>query len=139
MIDYLPWRRLWKETMGEGFADAVQLVEMKNSLPKRSAQIIGLQNIRSMANFWALMDDEFVNYKELAKKAIEDIKQVDTTDTRFLQLFKNKLDSRVGDLQQVDLAHRITADEMIEDYWLPMLLATTVERWLQDRNQRQPG
>ena len=138
LLDYLPWRRLWKETMGEGFTDPVQLAQLKESLNKRAAEIVGLSAIRTMDNFWALMDDEYVNYNELARLAIADIKSVDRKDTRYIQIVKNKLLTYKTDLEQVGLAYRITSDEMVHEHWLPLLNTETRERWIQEE-EGAPG
>jgi len=78
-LDYLPWRRLWKDTMGEGFSDPVQLAQLRDSLDKRAADIVGLPTIRSMAVFWSLMDEEYLDYTHFARLAIADIQSTSRT------------------------------------------------------------
>ena len=41
-LDYIPWKRLWGETMGQGYKEAVQLMQLKSSVPTRTANLIGL-------------------------------------------------------------------------------------------------
>ena len=57
-VDYIPWKRNWKATMGASYPDEVQLVQMKLSIPERSTVLIGLSDIRTMADFWNHRDDE---------------------------------------------------------------------------------
>ena len=54
-LDYIPWKRLWAETMGKGYMEAVQLMPLKITIPTRTANLIGLSEIRTM-KYWLLMD-----------------------------------------------------------------------------------
>ena len=132
LLAYLPWRRLWKETMGKGYPDPVQLAQLKESLSARVQEIIPLATLHTMDDFWALMDDEYVNFHELARLAVQDIKAVSRKDTRYIQIIRNKLLTYKVDLQQVDLQHRVTSDVMITEHWLPLLPHEIRERWIQD-------
>ena len=38
--DYIPWKRLWAETMGKGYMEAVQLMQLKITIPARTANMI---------------------------------------------------------------------------------------------------
>jgi hypothetical protein len=124
--------------MGVGFSDSVQLAQLKGSLNKRAADIIGLSTIRSMETFWSLMDDEYINYDELARLAIADVKSVDRGDSRHIQIVRNKLLTYKMHLEQVGIAHRITSDEMVDEHWLPLLSTEIRERWIQ-RGVTVPG
>ena len=66
-IDFIPCKRLWGETMGKGYKEAVQLVQLKSSVPTWTANLIGLSEIRTMKDFWCLMDGEYLDYNVLAK------------------------------------------------------------------------
>ena len=132
LLHYLPWRRLWRETMGKGYPGAVQLAQLKESLATRVQEIIPLATLRTMTDFWALMDDEYVNFHELARKAVHDIKSVNRKDTRYIQIIRNKLLTYKVDLEQVQLQHRVTSDVMITEHWLPLLPPEIRERWIQD-------
>ena len=137
MLDYLPWRRHWQDTMGAGCKDPVQLVALKEALPRRTASIIGLQSIRSMDTFWQMMDEEYVDFKELARRAIEEVKALDKADSRFLQIFKNKLIMHASDLKLVKLQDRISGDNMVEESWVPMLPSEARDDWLRDNAIRR--
>ena len=36
-LDYIPWKRVWGETMGPGYKEAVQPMHLKISIPPRTA------------------------------------------------------------------------------------------------------
>ena len=44
-LDYIPWKRLWAVTMGKGYMEEVQLMQLKISIPTRIANLIGLSEI----------------------------------------------------------------------------------------------
>ena len=43
-----------------------------------------------MQNFWSLMDNEYIDYNALSRSAVADVKSLDRTDRRFLQMMKVK-------------------------------------------------
>jgi hypothetical protein len=51
-LDYIPWKCLWAETMGKWYMGAAQLMQLKIAIPTRTANLIGLSEIRSMKDFW---------------------------------------------------------------------------------------
>ena len=45
-VDYIPWKRIWKVTMGTSYMEEVQLMQLKLSIPARTTDLIGLSDIR---------------------------------------------------------------------------------------------
>ena len=132
IVDYLPWKRQWLATMGKSYVEEVQLMQLKASIPARTNSLIGLVDIRTMSDFWDTMDNEYLDYNQLARGAIKDIKSQDKKDPRFLQIvLKNNLDlSQMG--------HRVTSDEMIREEWLPILPDGAKEDWLKLPRKSSP-
>ena len=137
-LNYLPWKKLWLETMGIGYPDATQLMQLKTSIDPRTADLVGLINITSMQDFWSLMDEEFLNYNALARYAIKDIKSLDREDPRFLQIMKMRITTHHNNLKVQNMEHRITSDEMIMENWLPMMTEMAREDWLKIPNRKSP-
>ena len=71
-VDYIPWKRIWKVTMGTSYMEEVQLMQLKLSIPARTTDLIGLSDIRSMEDFWKYMDEEYLDFHALSKAAISD-------------------------------------------------------------------
>ena len=44
-VDYIPWKRFWKVTMGTSYMEEVQLMQLKLSIPARTADLIGLSDM----------------------------------------------------------------------------------------------
>ena len=130
IVDYLPWKRQWKATMGKSYVEEVQLLQMKTSIPGRTANLIGLVDIRSMKGFWEAMDEEYLDYNQLNRGAINDIKSLDRKDPRFLQMMLKKLQSHKENLDLSSMGHRVTSDEMIREEWLPIMPENAKEDWL---------
>ena len=65
-LGYLPWKKLWLETMGVGYKDATKLKQLKSSMGQRTADLVGLEHTTSMKDFWELMDDEFLDFKAIS-------------------------------------------------------------------------
>ena len=76
--------------MGHGYNEAVQLMQLKISIPPRTAELIGLSEIRRMTDFWSLMDNEYLDYNALSRSAVADVKSLDRKDPRFLQMMQVK-------------------------------------------------
>ena len=55
--------------------------------------MIVLVDIRTMEGFWEAMDEEYLDYNQLSRGAINDIKGLDRKDPRFLQMMLKKLQS----------------------------------------------
>ena len=106
-MDYLPWKRQWMATMGKSYVEEVQLMQLKASIPTRTSNLIGLVDITTIEDFWESMDGEYLDYNQLSRGAIRDIKALDRNDPRFLQMMLKKLSSHMG--------HRVTSDEMIRE------------------------
>ena len=53
-------------TMGKSYVEEVQLMQLKASIPARTNNLIGLVDIRTMADFWETMDNEYLDYNQLA-------------------------------------------------------------------------
>ena len=137
-LDYIPWKRLWGETMGQGYKEAVQLMQLKSSVPTRTANLIGLSEIRTMKDFWGLMDGEYLDYNVLAKSAVADVKSLDRKDPRFLQMMRVKLQTHSTNLEEDKMGHRITSDEMVREHWIPLLTDMAREDWLKMPNREPP-
>ena len=105
--------------MGQGYKEAVQLMQLKSSVPTRTANLIGLSEIRTMKDFWWLMDGEYLDYNVLAKSAVPDIKSLDRKDPRFLHKMKVKLKTHNTNLEENKMGNRITSDEMVREHWIP--------------------
>ena len=129
-IEYLTWKRTWTQTMGKSYVQEVQLMQLKTSIPARTAILIGLTEIRTMEDFWAQMDKEFLDYNALSRAAIQDIKSLDRKDNRFPQMMLTKLTMHKKNLEQSNMSHRVTSDDMIREQWLPMLPTMAKEDWL---------
>ena len=103
--------------------EAVQLMQLKITIPTRTANLIGLSEIRTMKDFWVLMDKEYLDYNALRRCAVADVKSLDRKDPRFLQMMKVKLTVK-------GMGHRITSDEMVREHWIPLLTEMAREDWL---------
>ena len=57
----------------------------------------------------------------MARHAISDIHSVDPTDPRFVQLVRNKMDLHHRNLRSVNLGHRISGQEAMEERWICLL------------------
>jgi hypothetical protein len=83
-----------KIILGRG---ATHTVELKPSIPARTSNLIGLSDIRTIPDFWSLVDKEYKDYNAAIRTsitfAIVDVKILDRQDIRFLQLIKAKLAS----------------------------------------------
>ena len=132
IIDYIPCIRIWKATMGASYMEEVQLMQLKQSIPSRTSDLIGLNDIRSMGDFWKNMDEEYLDTHALSKSAITDIKSLDRSDSRFLQIMKVKLTNHSKNLDIYKMGHRITSDEMVREHWLPLLTERAKEDWLKN-------
>jgi hypothetical protein len=137
-VDYIPWKRIWKATMGTSYMDEVQLMQLKLSIPARTTDLIGLSDIRSMADFWKYMDKEYLDFHALSKAAISDIKNLDRTDSRFLQMMKVKLSNHSKNLDIHRMGYRITSDEMVREHWLPLLTESAKEDLLKNPVRKSP-
>ena len=138
IIDYIPWKRIWKVTMGASYMEEVQLMQLKQSIPRRTSDLIGLNDIRSMGDFWKNMDEEYLDTHALSKSAITDIKSLDRSDSRFLQIMKVKLTNHSKNLDTYKMGHRITSDEMIREHWIPLLTVRAQEGWLKNPIRESP-
>ena len=58
--------------MGKSYVEEVQLLQMKTSIPTRTSSLIGLVDIRTMKGFWEAMDEEYLDYNQLSRGAIND-------------------------------------------------------------------
>ena len=105
-------------------------MQLKASIPERTMNLIGLVDIRTMEDFWTLMDCEYLDYNQLSRAAIADIKSLDKKDPRFLQMMMVKLTTHRKNLELSGMGHRITSDEMVREEWLPMLTYNAKEDWL---------
>ena len=137
-IEYLPWKRQWLATMGKSYLEEVQLMQMKTAIPERTRNLIGLVDIRTMADFWDLMDAEYLDYNQLSRSAIADVKSLDRKDSRFLQMMLVKLQTHRKNLELSNMGHRITSDEMVREEWLPMLTNMAKEDWLKRPSREAP-
>ena len=99
--------------MGKSYVEEVQLMQLKSSIPTRTANLIGLVGIRTMDTFWTLMDEEYLDYNQLSRAAIANIKSLDKKDPRFLQMMLVKLTTHRNNLELSSMGHRITSDEMV--------------------------
>jgi hypothetical protein len=113
--------------MGASYPDKVQLVQMKVSIPERSIVLIGLSNIRTMMDFWKHMDNEHFDHKALFKAAVSEIKNLDKTDSGFIQMMKVKLSNHSKNLEIHGMGQRITSDEMVREHCLPFLVESAIE------------
>ena len=116
--------------MGKSYVEEVQLMQLKSTIPSRTANLIGLVDITTMEDFWTLMDEEYLDYNQLSRGAIADIKGLDRKDPRFLQMMLVKLTTHRKNLELSGMGHRITSDEMVREEWLPMLTDAAKEDWL---------
>ena len=66
--------------MGEVYKEEVQLMQLKTAIPTRTADLIGLSEIRTMESFWKLMDREYLDYNALSRTAIQDVKSLNRKD-----------------------------------------------------------
>ena len=107
--------------------EEVQLMQLKQSIPRRTSDLIGLNDIRSMGDFWKNMDEEYLDTHALSKSAITDIKSLDRSDSRFLQIMKVKFTNHSKNLDTYKMGHRITSDEMIREHWIPLLTVRAQE------------
>ena len=57
---------------------------------------------------------------------------MDHSDPRFIQLMRNKIDFHHRNLRTVQLEHRISGREAIEEMWIPLFKKETRELWLQE-------
>ena len=103
--------------MGASYMEEVQLMQLKRSIPSRTSDLIGLNDIRSTGDFWNNMDEEYLDTHALSKSAISDIKNLDRTDSRFLQMMKVKLSNHSKNLDIHRMGYRITSDEMVREHW----------------------
>ena len=55
-------------------------MQLKISIPPRTANLIGLSEIKRMTDFWSLMDNEYLDYKALSRSAVADVKSLDRRD-----------------------------------------------------------
>ena len=124
--------------MGKSYAEEVQLMQLKSSIPSRTSNLIGLVDIRTMKDFWEAMDSEYLDYNQLSCGANADIKNMDRKDPRFIQIMLRKLTSHKKNLDLSDMGHRITSDQMIREEWLPMLPTMAKEDWLKVPNKAKP-
>ena len=138
VVDYLPWKRQWQATMGKSYVEEVQLMQLKASIPERTSNLIGLVDIRSMDDFWSLMDGEYLDYNQLSRGAIAQIKNLDKKDPRFLQMMMVMLTTHRKNLELSGMGHRITSDEMVREEWLPMLTYNAKEDWLKIPSKSPP-
>ena len=67
VVHYLPWKRQWQATMGKSYLEEVQLMQLKASIQERTSNLIGLVDIRTMEDFWSLMDGEYLDYNQLSR------------------------------------------------------------------------
>ena len=137
-LSYLNWKRLWTTTMGEGYKEEVQLMQLKTAIPVRTADLIGLSEIRSMENFWKLMDREYLDYNALSRTAIQDVKSLNRKDPRFLQMMKVKLVTHSTNLELSGMGYRITSDDMVRESWIPLLTEMAREDWLKIPDREPP-
>ena len=85
---------------------------------------------RAMKGFWEAMDEEYLDYNQLSRGAINDIKSLDRKDPRFLQMMLKKLQSHKENLDLSSMGHRVSSDEMIREEWLPIMPDNAKENWL---------
>ena len=137
-LSYLNWKRLWTTTMGEGYKEEVQLMQLKTAIPVRTADLIGLSEIRKMEDFWKLMDREYLDYNALSRTAIQDVKNLNRKDPRFLQMMKVKLVTHSTNLELSGMGYRITSDDMVREQWIPLLTEMAREDWLKIPDRDPP-
>ena len=99
-VDYIPWKRAWEVTMGISYNEETQLMQLKQSIPARTGNLIGILGIRSMPDFWRHMDTEYLNYNTLSSSTIADINKKEIS---------------------------INCDDMVIKHWLSPLTETTKE------------
>ena len=100
--------------------------------------MIGLVDITTMKDFWDTMDSEYLDYNQLSRGAIKDIKSLDRKDPRFLQMMLKKLQSQKTNLDFSNMGHRVTSDEMIREEWLPIMPDLAKEDWLKTTRNGNP-
>ena len=125
-------------TMGEGYKEEVQLMQLKRNIPQRTADLIGLVDIREVKEFWKLMDQEFLDYNALSRTAIEDIKSLPRKDPRFLQMLKVRLTTHSKNLEKSGMGYRIMSDDMVREEWIPLLTENAREDWLKVPPRQPP-
>ena len=90
-----------------------------------------LSEVRSVADFWSLMDRKFYNAlsREAVAVTVEDIKNLNREDNGFLQEMKRKLNSHKQHMDMNNMGHQITSDEMVKKHWVPLLTEKAKEAW----------
>ena len=84
------------------------------------------------------MDKEYLDFHALSKAAISDIKNLDRTDSSFLQMMKVKLSNHSKNLDIHRMGYRITSDEMVREHLLPLLTESAKEDWLKNPVRESP-
>ena len=95
-------------------------MQLKRNIPQRTADLIGLVDIREVKEFLKLMDQEFLDYNALSRTAIEDIKSLPRKDPRFLQMLKVRLTTHSKNLEKSGMGYRIMSDDMVREEWIPL-------------------
>jgi hypothetical protein len=87
VAEYIQWKRTWQEEKEDSYTEESQLKQLKLSIPARTSNLMGLSEIRTVADFWSLIDRKY--YSALSKSAvafaIADVKSLDREDSGFLQ------------------------------------------------------
>ena len=83
-----------EKNLGGNNGNIIQLTQLKQSIPARTSNLIGLSGIRSTPDFWRHMDTEYLNYNALISSTIAVINKKENS---------------------------ITGDDMVRKHWLPPL------------------
>ena len=113
-------------------------MQLKRNIPQRTADLIGLVDIREVKEFWKLMDQEFLDCNALSRTAIEDIKSLPRKDPRFLQMLKVRLTTHSNNLEKSGMGYRIMSDDMVREEWIPLLTESAREDWLKVPPRQPP-
>ena len=104
---------------------------MRLSIPDKTSDLMGLSEVRTVADFWSLMDRKYYNAlsKSAVAFAIADVKSLNREDSGFLQEMKRKLNSHKQHMDMNNMGHQITSDEMVRKHWVPLLTEKAKEAW----------
>ena len=85
-----------------------------------------------------MMDREYLDYNALSRTAIQDMKNLNRKDPRFLQMMKVKLETHSSNLELSGMGYRITSDDMVRESWIPLLTEMAREDWLKMPGREAP-
>ena len=99
---------------------------MKLLIPEKAS---GLSEVRTVADFWSLMEGKYYNALSKSAFAIADVKSLDREDSGFLQKMKRKLNSHRKHMDMNNMGQHITSDKMVKKHWVPLLTEKAKEAW----------